>query len=133
MATIENRIARGKAKMVELFGPGADKPAGPLFELSPELGQIVHETLFGTVWSDPALDTKLRSFVTMSALIVLDRQPEFRLHLRGALNLGITREQIIALITHLAFYGGMPVALNSLKSAKEVFEKWDAAQKKKSL
>ncbi|MBI4289229.1 MAG: carboxymuconolactone decarboxylase family protein [Chloroflexi bacterium] len=130
MAAKEDGLARGKAKMVELFGPGADEPGGVLFEMAPKLGKIAQETLFGDVWADPALDTRLRSFITMAALVVLDRQPELRIHFRGALNLGIPREQIIALISHMAFYGGMPVALNSLKTAKEVFEKWDAATAK---
>lgn len=130
MATVEDRIAKGKAKMVELFGPRAAEPGGPLFDMSPEFSNLVQEVVFGAVWSDPTLDTRLRSFITMSALIALDRQPELRIHFRGALNLGIPREQIIALISHLAFYGGMPVAVNSLRTAKEVFEKWDAAKGK---
>lgn len=133
MPTIENRITKGKAKMVELFGPGAEEPTGLMFEMAPEFGKLVQEIIFGEVWSNPVLETKVRSFITMASLIALDRQPELRIHFRAALNLGIPKEQIIALISHVGFYGGVPVALNSLRTAKEVFEKWDAAQKKKRL
>jgi len=130
VSVVEERLARARAKMVELFGPGGADEKGVLFEMAPQFAQLSREVLFGAVWSDPALETRLRSIATMSALIVLDRQPELKLHMRGALNLGITREQIIALISHLAFYGGMPVAVHSLHTAREVLLAAEAREKK---
>ena len=122
----EERYKKGVAKLVELLGPVAAEKRGIVYEMAPEFAELTREFLFGAIWSDPTLETRLRSIATLSALVVLDRQPEVRLHLRVALNLGFTKAQLIALITHLSIYGGYPVTMNALMTAKEVFARWDA-------
>ncbi|MDP6101625.1 MAG: carboxymuconolactone decarboxylase family protein [Dehalococcoidia bacterium] len=126
MDKVEERMAKAKAKMEELFGPGGFERKGPLFEMAPpEFGDFTRETIFGTIWADDTLDVKYRSIATMSALIVTGKHRELRFHLRAALRLGFTKEQLIALICHFAFYAGIPVALDALYTAKEVFDRWD--------
>lgn len=123
-------LERGRQTMMQLMGPRAGERAGILYEMAPEFADLVSSVLFGQVWADDTLPLRTRSLCTVSALIVLNRQPELRIHLRGALNIGISKQEIIALIAHMAFYGGMPVAVESLRTAKEVFERWDARQTK---
>lgn len=123
---VEQRMAKAKAKMEELFGPGGFERKGVLFELTPpEFGDFTRETIFGTIWADTTLDTKYRSIATMSALIVTGKQRELRFHLRAALRLGFTKEQLIALICHFAFYAGIPTTIEALHTAQEVFARWD--------
>ena len=130
MPTDEERLEKGRQTMMKLLGPRAGERTGILYEMAPKLADLASGVLFGEVWGDETLPLRTRSMCTMSALIVLNRQAELRIHLRGALNIGISKEEIVALITHLAFYGGMPVAVESLRTAKEVFERWDARQGK---
>ncbi len=74
---------------------------------------FLNEQLFGTIWSRPGLPIKLRSLLTMTALMALGRGPELRLHMRGALNLGIPPEEIKELIVHVSQYSGVPTASRS--------------------
>lgn len=122
MASSE-RYEKGAARFKELFGveprPGA---------LNEDFMKITMEHLFGDIWTRPGLELKERSLITMAALTVLGREPELKTHMRGALNIGISREKITEIMIHLAHYGGWPVAVNGLRVAQEVFE---AADKKK--
>lgn len=127
----QERYDKGRETMMRLMGPRAGERAGVLYEMAPEFAELVTGVLFGDVWSDETLPLRTRSLCTLSALIVMNRQPELRIHLRGALNIGITKEEIIALISHMAFYGGVPVGVESFRTAKEIFEWWDARQAKK--
>ncbi len=83
---------------------------------------ITVEHLFGKIWTRPGLELQERSMITLAALTVLGRENELRVHLRGALNLGIPREKIEEILMHLAHYGGWPCAVSALRVAKEVFE-----------
>ena len=80
----------------------------------------------GDVWSRPGLDIKSRSMITVAALTALHRPEELRVHVRGALNLGISRQEICEIIMHMAIYGGFPVALEGLRIASEVFQEVDS-------
>jgi len=68
------------------------------------------EHLFGDVWQRPGLEVEERSLITCAVLIALGREPEQRLHFRGARNVGHSRERLEELITHIAHYAGWPVA-----------------------
>lgn len=121
MASSE-RYEKGAVRFKELFGmeprPGA---------LNEDFMKITMEHLFGDIWTRPGLELKERSLITMAALTVLGREPELKTHMRGALNIGISREKITEMMIHLAHYGGWPVAVNGLRVAQGVFE---AADKK---
>ena len=103
--------------MKELFG--AEPRPGMMNE---DFMQITVENLFGDIWTRPGLELKERSLITMAALTVLGKEPELKTHMRGALNIGISREKITEIMIHLAHYGGWPVGVNGLRIAKEVFE-----------
>lgn len=80
------------------------------------------EHLFGEIWSRPGLGLRDRSLITISALLVLGREREFAIHLNGALNVGVTSEEIEELVVHLGYYGGFPVAASGREIVKRVLE-----------
>lgn len=76
--------------------------------------------LFGDVWSRPGLELRERSMATVTTLAALGRDAQLRIHLRGALNLGITTDTLEELFLHLAHYAGWPVAVSALQALAEV-------------
>jgi 4-carboxymuconolactone decarboxylase len=73
------------------------------------------------VWKRPELSPRDRSLITVSALVALYRTNELPFHLKRALDNGVTREELIELITHLAFYSGWPTAASAVTIARQVF------------
>ncbi len=78
--------------------------------------------LFGDVWKRPGLSPRDRSLVTVASLVALYRMNELPFHLKRALENGVSREELVEAITHLAFYAGWPVASTALPIAKRVFD-----------
>jgi 4-carboxymuconolactone decarboxylase len=91
-------------------------------DIAPALAQITDEVLFGEIWERPGLSPRDRSLVTVSSLISLYRVNELPFHLKRALENGVTRDELIETITHLAFYAGWPPAMTALGIARKVFE-----------
>ena len=91
-------------------------------EVSPKLAELSADVLFGDVWERPELSKRDRSLITVATLIALYRTDQLRGHIGRALDNGVTKEEIAEVITHMAFYGGWPVAANASRIAKEVFE-----------
>ena len=89
-------------------------------DLAPHLAEITDEVLFGEVWENPALSPRDRSLVTITCLISLYRVNELPFHLERALANGVTPDEIVATITHLAFYAGWPPAMTALRLARKV-------------
>ena len=95
----------------------------PLYRLIPKLGTIRDDVLFGQVWEDPDLSKRDRSLITVAMLAALYRTEEIKSHMQRALDNGVTETELKALITHVAFYGGWPCAVNAGRCAVEVLEK----------
>ena len=91
-------------------------------DIAPALADYTDKVLFGDLWERPDLSPRDRSLVTITALIALYRHNELPFHLKRALDNGVTRDEIVETITHLAFYGGWPVASTGLSVARKVFE-----------
>jgi len=91
-------------------------------EFAPRLAEITNRVLYGEVWPDSALSQRDRSLVTLSALIAMNRPDQLRSHLARARENGVTKEEVAALITHLAFYAGWPSAVSAVNVANEVFQ-----------
>ncbi len=92
-------------------------------DFSPKLAQLTDDVLYGDVWGRPELSKRDRSLVTVAALIALNRPDQLRSHFTRARENGVTQEELIETITHLAFYAGWPNAITAIGVAKEVFEK----------
>lgn len=91
-----------------------------IYELIPELGRYRDDVLFGQVWEGPELSKRDRSLITVAVLTAMYRTEELRIHMRRALDNGVTEEELKGLITHLAFYSGWPTAVNAGRVAVEI-------------
>jgi 4-carboxymuconolactone decarboxylase len=91
-------------------------------DVAPALADYSEKVLFGDLWERPNLSPRDRSLVTITALIALYRHNELPFHLKRAIENGVTRDEIAETITHLAFYGGWPVASTAVPIARKVFE-----------
>ena len=92
-------------------------------DFAPKLVDLTDRVLFGDVWERPELSKRDRSLATVSALITMNRPDQLRFHLGKALENGVEKEELIEVITHLAFYSGWPNAMSAIMVAKEVFSK----------
>jgi 4-carboxymuconolactone decarboxylase len=81
----------------------------------------VTQYCWGDVWNRPGLDRKTRSFLNLAMLTALNRPHEVKLHVRGAINNGLTKEEIAEVFLQSAIYCGVPAAIDSFRLAKEVF------------
>ncbi|MBS1097817.1 carboxymuconolactone decarboxylase family protein [Gluconobacter sphaericus] len=97
-------------------------------DIAPKLAEISDKVLFGQVWAGAGLSPRDRSLVTITSLISLYRENELPFHMKKALENGLTKDEIIAVITQLAFYSGWPTAMTALGIARQVFADADAAQ-----
>ena len=89
-------------------------------ELTAPLQKLVTEWCWGEVWSRPGLERKTRSFLNLAMLTALNRPHEVKIHVRGALNNGVTEQEIVEVILQAAIYCGVPAAMNSMRIASEV-------------
>ena len=87
--------------------------------------EMLNEYCWGTVWGREELPRKTRSMLNIAMIAILNRQHEFRAHLKGALTNGVSREEIREILMQVAIYGGMPAAVDSFRIAREVFAEID--------
>lgn len=85
------------------------------------LQELVTQYCWGDVWNRPGLDRKSRSLLNLAMLAALNRGHELRTHIRGALNNGVTKEEIREVFLQVAVYCGVPVGVDSFRAAGEVF------------
>ena len=90
--------------------------------IAPKLVDLTEKVLFGDVWERPGLSKRDRSLITVATLVALNRSEQLRGHLERALLNGVTKDEIIELVTHLAFYSGWPTAMSAALVAKEIFD-----------
>ena len=90
------------------------------------LQELVTQYAWGDVWNRPGLPRRERSMLVLAMLTALNRPHEIKLHLRGALNNGVTRDEIREIFLQAAIYCGAPAAMDSFRVAREVFAALDA-------
>jgi 4-carboxymuconolactone decarboxylase len=113
---------RSAAPGTTVAGAAEPTPAQRLMgDIAPKLAQLTDSVLFGDVWARPGLSRRDRSLATVSALIAMNRPDQLRSHLALALENGLTRDELVEAITHLAFYAGWPNAVTAVTVAREVF------------
>ena len=91
---------------------------------------ITTEWCWGYAWTRPGLDRKTRSLMNLAMLTALNRAPEIKLHVRGALNNGVTVDEIKEALLHATVYCGIPAGLDAFKAANEVLKEMGAFGKK---
>jgi 4-carboxymuconolactone decarboxylase len=99
----------------------AKVPGNPYADIAPALGEYTEKVLFGDMWKRPGLAPRDRSLVTVATLVALYRTNELPFHLKRAIENGVTKEELIEVITHLAFYSGWPTANTAVGIARKVF------------
>ena len=119
----EDWAARGREVQRQLWGDrvaDTDVTAAPFATVAPEFFPLVREFCFGMFWSRPGLAVRDRSLITVAMLAALGRHDELRGHLAGALNVGISKEELVEALMHVGVYAGVPAAVSALNAAAPV-------------
>jgi 4-carboxymuconolactone decarboxylase len=101
----------GKTRAEQLLG-----------DTAPDLVRLTDEVLFGEVWANQGLSQRDRSLVTVASLVSLCRTDQLGSHLRRALDNGLSKDELVHAITHLAFYAGWPCAMTAISQLKKITE-----------
>lgn len=121
-AVQDDRYHRGLAKLAEIDGEGGQRVLDSLADIAPDFARYLIEFPFGDIYSRPGLDLKSREIAVVAALTAMgNTAPQLKVHIQGALNVGVTRGEIVETIVQMAVYAGFPAALNGLFAAREVF------------
>jgi len=103
-----------------------DRSIANVDEFNKPFQKLVTEWCWGEVWTRPGLDKKIRSMLNLAMLTALNRPNEVRLHVRGAINNGVTKAEIQEVLLQTCIYCGVPAALESFRIASEVIKEMDA-------
>lgn len=119
----ESRYQRGLDKLKEIDGEAGERVVESLAGIAPDFARYLVEFPFGDIYSRPGLDLKSREIAVVAALTALgNAAPQLKVHVHGALNVGVSRTEIVETMMQMAVYSGFPAALNGLAVAREVFE-----------
>ena len=91
-------------------------------DFAPKLVDLTEDVLFGDVWERPGLSKRDRSLITVAALVATYRAEQLPGHLQRAVDNGVTVDELVEAITHLAFYSGWPNAMTAIRTAKKLFD-----------
>lgn len=103
-----------------------DRALANATDFNQPMQDLVTTYCWGEVWGRAGLSRKTRSLLNLAMLTALNREPEFKLHVRGALNNGVSREEITEVLLHAAIYCGVPAAISGFRAAAEVLKEIDA-------
>ena len=121
-ADTDERFSRGLARLKEIDGGAGERVVASLADIAPDFARYLVEFPFGDIYSRPGLDLRSREIAVVAALTAMgNAAPQLKVHLRAALNVGVTRQEIVEVIMQMAVYAGFPAALNGLSAAREVF------------
>ncbi|VFR57950.1 4-carboxymuconolactone decarboxylase [plant metagenome] len=124
----QDRYERGLAKLREIDGQAGEHVLESLDGIAPDFARYLIEFPFGDIYSRPSLDLKSREIAVVAALTALgNTAPQLKVHIQGALNVGVSRTEVVETIMQMAVYAGFPAALNGLAAAKEVFAQGEPA------
>ena len=123
----EDIYQKGLAKHRQLFGQDPAARIENIEALHPDVAELLVESLYGAILTRPGLDPKIRQFCTIAALTATGKAPQLKAHVKAALRLGATQEEIMEVLIQMIGYAGWPSALNGLSVAKEAFAEYDEA------
>ena len=100
------------------------KAAQQMFgDIAPKLAELSDDVLFGDVWERPQLSNRDRSLITCAALVAMGKTDQMNSHFPRAIQNGVSQEELIEMITHMAFYSGWPSSVTAVARAREIFAK----------
>lgn len=131
ISSAENLARRqhGQDVLYRIDGDQGGAVIDSLADINPAMGHHIAAFAFGDVYDRPGLDARSRQLVTLGVLTALGGcEPQLKVHVGAALNVGITREEIAEVMLHAAVYCGFPKALNATFAAREVYTSLDQPQ-----
>ena len=114
-----------KTRREVLGGEYVDRSVDAATDFNWPMQQLVTEYCWDEIWNRPGLDRRSRSILNMGMIAALNRPHELKLHVRGALNNGLSREEIREILLQIAIYCGVPAAIDSFRVAQSVFDEID--------
>ncbi len=109
------RTERGRAIMEQLEAGSAERVTTRLAELDADLPRLVTDYAFADVIGRPGIDLRTREMLTVAALTAMGTaQGQLEFHMRGALNVGVTREELLEIVIQMAVYAGVPACMNGI-------------------
>ena len=118
----QTRFRRGWELLQQVDDAGGEAVIDSLSGIAPDLGRYIVEFAFGDIYSREGLSLQERELITIASLLTAGGcEPQLRVHLNGALNVGVPREKIVEALIHCVPYVGFPRVLNAVSAAKEVF------------
>ena len=119
----EDWYEKGMAMRRKTLGDAhVDRSTENATDFDREFQRYITEAAWGQIWSRPGLPPKTRSMLTVAILVALGREMELNIHLRGAINNGVSIEEIKEIFMHAAVYAGAPAALSAFQQAKKLFK-----------
>lgn len=117
-----SRYEQGLDRLRQIDGEAGERVIDSLADIAPDFARYLIEFPFGDIYSRPGLDLRSREIAVIAALTAMgNAAPQLKVHLQAALNVGVTRQEIVEIIMQMAVYAGFPAALNGLSAAREVF------------
>jgi 4-carboxymuconolactone decarboxylase len=122
----QERFDKGLATRRDVLGAEyVDNALANASEFARDFQELLTEYCWGAVWSDDTLDRKTRSMLNLTMIAALNRMHEWELHFRGAMVNGVSRSELKAILSQIAIYCGVPVAVECHRIAKKVFAELD--------
>lgn len=112
---------RGLARRKAMFGPNGAKPVENADDFNRDFEKVVTEHCFGDIWDREGLTQRERSLLTCAMLVALNRGPQLRGHVVGAISNGVTKDEFREMLMHASLYAGIPAAVEGFRIASEVF------------
>lgn len=127
MSTPDERMAKGdKMRRQVMSDAYVDARQSARNAFSGDLDDIITKFAWGEVWTRPGLDPKIRSVITLTITATRSQWDEFRIHVRGAINNGMSEEELKEALLHIAVYGGFPAARTGFREAQAVLGEMEA-------
>jgi 4-carboxymuconolactone decarboxylase len=111
-----------KTRREVLGAPWVDKSMSQVDEFNQEFTELLNTYCWNDIWNRPGLARKTRSMLNLAMLSALGKEHELKLHIRGALNNGVTKDEMKEVFLQVAIYCGVPAAVVAFRCAKEVFQ-----------
>lgn len=119
----KERYYKGQQTRREVLGQEhVDRAQGNLSEFNAPFQEFITRYAWGEIWERAGLTRRERSLITLAILVALNREPEFRMHIRAALNNGVTIDEIREVLIHAGIYCGLPAANAAIQAAEQVIK-----------
>ena len=130
MKNQQSRFEQGWQQLVKVGGKGGEGVINALEDIAPDLGRYIVEFAFGDIYTRKGLSLQERELITITSLLAMGGcEPQLKVHINGALNVGISRSKIVEAFMQCIPYVGFPRVLNGIVTAKEVFAERDSCNK----